>query len=312
MINRSLLRLRVVQTLFAYYSNGVNHPKSAERSILQSFQDTYDLYFQLLLLAVDVTRHAQAKIENGRNKLLPSYEDLHPNVRFAENTFVAQLEGNIDLAFRLKENKALSWTEYPEVIAELYRQITETDFYKEYMSAEVCGYEEDKKVWRKVYDRMIETDPLIEDVLENMSAYWVCDLGVVCSFVVKTIKRFDAEQGMNQPLLPMFTDAEDEEYALGLLRNAIEHHDEYQELVNEHAKNWDVERLAYMDGIIMLVAVAELMTVPTIPVNVTLNEYMEIAKEYSTEKSASFINGVLDDIVKRLKNEKKLMKVALI
>ena len=148
--------------------------------------------------------------------------------------------------------------------------------------------------------------------LENINIYWPSDLSAVCSFVVKTIKRFDAEKGANQELLPMFADHEDEEFALHIFRDTVQNHDQYKALIDEHTKNWDVDRLAFMDIVIMLVALAEIMSVPTIPVNVTLNEYMEIAKEYSTEKSAAFINGVLDDIVKRLKNEKKLMKAVLL
>ena len=312
MINRTMLRIRVVQILFAYYSSNTENPKMGEKNLVNSFQDTYDLYFQLLLLAVEITRLAQNKVEIGKSKYLPTQEELYPNTRFAENSFIQQLQENIDLAFHMKENKGISWVDYSDVVAELYKQIQQEDFYKAYMEADVVSYAEDKALWRKIFSKVIDNNPIVEETLESINIYWPSDLSAVCSFVVKTIKRFDAEKGANQDLLPMFTDSEDEEFALQILQNAIQNHDQYKAMIDEHTKNWDVERLAFMDIIIMLAAIAEIMSVPTIPVNVTLNEYMEIAKEYSTEKSAAFINGVLDDIVKRLKNEKKLMKAVLL
>ena len=291
-----MIRIRVVQVLFAYFSSNTENPKLGEKNLVNSFRDTYDLYFQLLLLAVEITRLAQNKIELGKSKYLPTQEELYPNTRFAENSFIQQLQDNIDLSFHLKENKAISWADYPDVVAELYKQIQQEDFYKAYMEADVVSYAEDKAVWRKIFSKVIDNNPIVEETL----------------FVVKTIKRFDAEKGANQELLPMFADHEDEEFALHIFRDTVQNHDQYKALIDEHTKNWDVDRLAFMDIVIMLVALAEIMSVPTIPVNVTLNEYMEIAKEYSTEKSAAFINGVLDDIVKRLKNEKKLMKAVLL
>ena len=307
-----MIRIRVVQVLFAYFSSNTENPKLGEKNLVNSFRDTYDLYFQLLLLAVEITRLAQNKIELGKSKYLPTQEELYPNTRFAENSFIQQLQDNIDLSFHLKENKAISWADYPDVVAELYKQIQQEDFYKAYMEADVVSYAEDKAVWRKIFSKVIDNNPIVEETLENINIYRPSDLRGVCSFVVKTIKRFDAEKGANQELLPMFADHEDEEFALHIFRDTVQNHDQYKALIDEHTKNWDVDRLAFMDIVIMLVALAEIMSVPTIPVNVTLNEYMEIAKEYSTEKSAAFINGVLDDIVKRLKNEKKLMKAVLL
>lgn len=307
-----MLRIRIVQMMFAYLNSGAGNARAAEKQLLQSFQDTYDLYFQLLCLPVEITRFAEQKIENAKAKYLPTEEERNPNMRFVENTFVAQLSKNVDLNFRMKDSKRISWSEADEVIAELYHQVVNSDVYKEYMEKPVVSYEDDKQVWRRLLTDVLLPNETLAETLESMSIYWSGDLEAVASFVIKTIRRFQADKEHAQELLPMFSDEEDGEYAMKVLRNVIDNLDEYRQLIDEHTKNWDVERLAYMDIVIMLVAVAEIMSVPTIPISVTLNEYMEIAKEYSTEKSAAFINGVLDNIVKKLKNDKKLIKVALI
>ena len=307
-----MLRIRIVQMMFAYLNSGAGNARAAEKQLLQSFQDTYDLYFQLLCLPVEITRFAEQKIENAKAKYLPTEEERNPNMRFVENTFVAQLSKNVDLNLRMKDSKRISWSEADEVIAELYHQVVNSDVYKEYMEKPVVSYEDDKQVWRRLLTDVLLPNETLAETLESMSIYWSGDLEAVASFVIKTIRRFQADKEHAQELLPMFSDEEDGEYAMKVLRNVIDNLDEYRQLIDEHTKNWDVERLAYMDIVIMLVAVAEIMSVPTIPISVTLNEYMEIAKEYSTEKSAAFINGVLDNIVKKLKNDKKLIKVALI
>ncbi len=312
MINRTMLRIRIVQMLFAYLKSDAENARAVEKQLLQSFQDTYDLYFQLLFLPVEITRFAQQKIENAKAKYLPTDSERNPNMRFVENTFVAQLEKNVDLNFRMKESKRISWSDNVEVIAELYALIQHSEVYKEYMAKPVVSYEDDKHVWRKLLTDVIIPNEAFCEALESMNIYWMGDLDAVASFVVKTIRRFQAENEHAQELLPMFTDEADKDFAVTVLKDAIKNLDQYRLLIDENAKNWDVERLAYMDIVIMLVAVAELISVPTIPVSVTLNEYMEIAKEYSTEKSAPFINGVLDNIVKKLKSEKKLIKVALV
>lgn len=307
-----MLRIRIVQMLFAYLKSDAENARAVEKQLLQSFQDTYDLYFQLLFLPVEITRFAQQKIENAKAKYLPTDSERNPNMRFVENTFVAQLEKNVDLNFRMKESKRISWSDNVEVIAELYALIQHSEVYKEYMAKSVVSYEDDKHVWRKLLTDVIIPNEAFCEALESMNIYWMGDLDAVASFVVKTIRRFQAENEHAQELLPMFTDEADKDFAVTVLKDAIKNLDQYRLLIDENAKNWDVERLAYMDIVIMLVAVAELISVPTIPVSVTLNEYMEIAKEYSTEKSAPFINGVLDNIVKKLKSEKKLIKVALV
>ena len=308
MINRPLLRIKVIQTLYSYYKGGGQSPFAAQKELAFSLEKTYDLYFHLLQLSVEVTRYAANRIETRRNKLRPTDEDLRPNMRFVENAFIRQLADNEQLAGRLAERK-LSWMNYPDLMKSLYEQIEATDFFLEYMQADGTDYEADKEVWRKIYRRVFLDSEELEEAVEEQSIYWADDLEVLVSFVVKTIKRFDAEAGAQQALLPMFKDEEDRRYGERLLECALKNEKEYLDLINENTLNWELDRIAFMDILVMQVALAELCNFPTIPVNVTLNEYIEISKQYSTDKSGIFINGVLDKIVNQLKADNKLMKV---
>ncbi len=311
MINRNLIRTKVVLILFSYYKNNDKTILSLEKELLFSFQKAYDLYYYLLQLAVEITRFSRQKIENGLAKLRPTYEEQNPNRRFADNRFIAQLEQNEQLNKYLETNK-LSWADHLEIVKEIAGIIAASDFYKAYMEAETCTYEDDKAIWRKIFSKIIMYNDLLDEHLEEQSIYWVNDIELVLSFIDKTIKKFEQEQGSEQPLMPMFKSEDDLDYAKKLLRTAIQNETEYQKMISEHTENWEYERMAYMDRIIMQTAIAELMAFPTIPVNVTLNEYVEIAKQFSSDNSFKFINGVLDDLVDMLKKEKKLMKAVIL
>ncbi|MDL2290258.1 transcription antitermination factor NusB, partial [Paludibacteraceae bacterium OttesenSCG-928-F17] len=242
--------------------------------------------------------------------LRPSEDDLHPNTKFIDNSFIDQLSENEQLNEYLTKHK-LSWVNYPEVIKNLYQEIVSSDFYEEYMAAPERSYEEDKEIWRKIYKRIILLSEDLDESLEEQSIYWVDDVEIIVSFVVKTIKKFDQSQGSEQELLPMFRDESDREFGTELLKASLTNADEYKEIIDQHTKNWELDRIAFMDIVIMQTALAELCNFPTIPVNVTLNEYIEISKNYSTEKSGTFVNGVLDNIVNQLKKENKLIKVVM-
>jgi N utilization substance protein B len=184
----------------------------------------------------------------------------------------------------------------------------DSDIYKEYMASETSSYEEDRELWRKIYKRIIFNNDELDQVLEDQSLYWNDDKEIVDTFVLKTIKRFDEKSGAKQELLPEFKDEEDQDFARRLFRRTILNAEYYRHLISENTRNWDLDRVALMDIIIMQIALAEILSFPNIPVSVTLNEYVEIAKLYSTPKSGSFINGTLDGIVNALKKENKLTK----
>ena len=311
MINRALLRIKIIQILYSYYKGDGQSISLAEKELFFSIEKTYELYFHLLQFSIEITHYAANKIDARRNKLRPTEEDLHPNTRFIDNRFVAQLSRNRSLQEFLKENKT-SWVNNQDAIKSIYELIVASEIYADYMSAETADYTADKDIWRKIYKKIILMNEEFSDSIEDQSIYWTDDLEIVISFIIKTIKRFDTENGVNQELLPMFKDDEDAEFASRLIKNALENETVYRQMIDQHTNNWELDRIAFMDIIIMQAALAEIMTFPTIPVNVTLNEYIEISKSFSTDKSATFINGVLDNIVKELKADNKLIKVVKI
>jgi N utilization substance protein B len=310
MINRVLLRIKIVQILYSYYKSDSKSLPVAEKELFHSIEKTYDLYYHLLQLSIEITRFSAERIETKRNRLRPTEEDLHPNTRFIDNSFILQLSKNVQFNEYLTAHK-LSWVNYPEIIKELFEELICTDFYVEYMNASTVDYAADKDIWRKIFKKVILQNENLDDSIQDQSIYWTDDIEMVVSFVIKTIKRFDASKGDEQELLPMFKDQEDIDFASKLIRSALTKGPVLREMIDVNTKNWEIDRIAFMDIIIMEVALAELLDFPTIPVNVTLNEYIEIAKTYSTEKSGTFINGVLDNIVGQLKAENKLIKVVM-
>ena len=307
MINRVLIRLKIVQIVYAYYQNGGKNLDTAEKELFFSLSKAYDLYNYLLLLMVEVTKQAERKQNAAKAKLLPSEEELNPNTKFVDNRFIAQLEVNDQLR-QFAESQKKTWENESEFVKSLCEKIMESDTYKNYMEAETSSYSEDRELWRKLYKTIIFNNEDLDQVLEDQSLYWNDDKEIVDTFVLKTIKRFEEKNGSKQELLPEFKDDEDQEFARRLFRRAILNADYYRQLISENTKNWELDRVAFMDVVIMQIALAEILSFPNIPVSVSLNEYVEIAKVYSTPRSGSFINGTLDGIVNMLKNENKLTK----
>ena len=307
MINRVLIRLKIVQIVYAYYQNGGKNLDTAEKELFFSLSKAYDLYNYLLLLMVEVTKQANKRLNAAKNKLVPTKEELFPNTKFVENRFIAQLEVNKQL-LEFSNNQKKTWENEADFVKTLCDKILESDIYKEYMASETSSYEEDRELWRKLYKNIIFNNIELDQVLEDQSLYWNDDKEIVDTFVLKTIKRFDEKNGAKQELLPELKDAEDQDFARRLFRRTILNADYYRHLISENTKNWDLDRVAFMDVVIMQIALAEILSFPNIPVSVSLNEYVEIAKLYSTPKSGGFINGTLDGIVNSLKKENKLTK----
>lgn len=307
MINRVLIRLKIVQIVYAYYQNGGKNLDTAEKELFFSLSKAYDLYNYLQLLMVEVTKQANKRLNAAKNKLVPTKEELFPNTKFVENRFIAQLEVNKQL-LEFSNNQKKTWENEADFVKTLCDKILESDIYKEYMASETSSYEEDRELWRKLYKNIIFNNIELDQVLEDQSLYWNDDKEIVDTFVLKTIKRFDEKNGAKQELLPEFKDEEDQDFARRLFRRTILNADYYRHLISENTKNWDLDRVAFMDVVIMQIALAEILSFPNIPVSVSLNEYVEIAKLYSTPKSGGFINGTLDGIVNSLKKENKLTK----
>lgn len=307
MINRVLIRIKIVQIIYAYYQNGGKNLETAEKELFFSISKAFDLYNYLLLLMVELTNYAGNKISKAKRKLVPTAADLNPNTKFIDNRFIAQLEKNEQL-MNFKENQKRTWDNEPDFVKNLCEKIMDSEVFNSYMASETSSYAEDRELWRKIYKTMIMNNEELDGLLEDQSLYWNGDKDIVDTFVLKTIKFFDEKNADKQQLLPEFKDAEDKDFASSLFRRSILNGDYYRHLISEGTRNWELKRIALFDTLIMQVALAEILTFPNIPVNVSLNEYVDIAKAYSTPKSGGFINGTLDGIVKQLRAQRKLLK----
>lgn len=307
MINRELIRIKIVQLTYAYYQNGNHNMDNAEKELLFSLSKAYDLYNCLLSLIVAVSREAHLHYDVEVARARREGKDV-PSGKFANNRFAMQLEENKQLCEYMETQKQ-SWADNIEFVRNLLSQMEQSQIYKDYIDSPEDSYEDDREVWRKLYKALIMENENLDSLLEERSLYWNDDKEIVDTFVLKTIKRFDPKNKAKQELLPEFKDEEDKDFAVKLFRATILNADQYQIFMSETSRNWDFSRLAYMDVVIMQIAIAEMMNFPNIPVSVTINEYVDLAKLYSTPKSGSYINGMLDAIAHYLADTGKMMKV---
>lgn len=294
--------------LYAYLlSKSDMRMQDALKELRKSLDKAYELYHYLLLLPVELTRLQELRIDNARNKYLPTPEDLNPNMKFVENRFVAKMRQSEMMQEFLKKTP-LSWRKNDIYLRLTLDKILNSDIYKAYMETPQSDLASDCELWKDLMKKVIFPDDELCDVLEEESVYWNDDLETIGTFVLKTIRRF-ADDGYDK-LLPQFKDEEDSRYSERLFRNAAEHESEYMALIDKFVvkDSWDTERLAFMDVVILLTAIAEVENEPSVPTKVTLNEYIEISKYYSTTKSGAFVNGILNSIINYLKKEGLLNK----
>jgi N utilization substance protein B len=278
----------------------------AENELLFSLRKSYDLYHYFLLLILELTNHHERMLDNRKHKYMPTYEELHPDMRLVNNRFVKQLSLNEDLQHYIKEYK-ISWNNDQDFLKSTLDMLLSSDLYAQYIANPDDSFEIDREFWRAAFKKLILENEFVIDFLEDKSIFWNDDMEIIGTFILKTIKRF-REEGSKQMLLPMFKDEEDRLFAVKLFRESLLHGVEIRERISRHMRNWETERVANIDMVIMQVAVAEILTFPSIPVRVSLNEYIDTAKYYSTPKSGVFINGILDAVVDELKKENRLFK----
>ena len=307
MINRKLIRIKAVQLTYAYFQNGNHNIDNAEKELIFSLSKANHLYNYLLLLIVSLTKIARKQYEVDCARAAREGSGL-PSSKFVNNKFELQLENN-DMLREFNEEQKRIWDDNIEFVRKLFLQIEQCEAYKEYLASKEDDYEADRELWRKLYRQFIQDNDDLSAVLEEISLYWNDDKDVVDTFVLKTIKRFTEKSSAKEPLLPEYKDEEDREFARKLFRACVLNADQYQRYMSEASLNWDFSRLAYMDVVIMQLAIAEMLNFPNIPVNVTINEYVELAKLYSTPRSGAYINGMLDTIARHLIETGKMYKV---
>ena len=307
MLSRRLLRIKILHALYAFFKANNDSVQKSEKELFFSIGKSYDLFHYLLLLIVDVVNYAGSRIELAKEKRMPSYEDLNPNTKFVDNKLFKQIEENADLKKYLSNTK-LSWVNYPELIKKIYQNVTQSDFYSKYMSDKNSDYETDKKIIIDIFEQIIPEEELLFQILEEQSIYWNDDIEFIISMVIKSLKKFSEKDGEHVKLPHLYKNDDDVDFVKTLFRNCIKNHESSLELIEKYSKNWDLERIAFMDILLLEMAISEILNIESIPVKVSFNEYIELAKFYSTEKSSVFVNGVLDRIINSLKENNKIKK----
>ena len=307
MISRRLLRIKALMALYAFNRREDGNLTQAETELMFSIGKTYDLYHYLLLLVLEISDIAGEKIDQALQKRMPTPEDLNPKRRFIDNLLIAQLRKN--KAFNeYISSKKLSWVNNSHIPRLLYNKMIAWDVYEEYMLSESHNYVSDKKFIVKLITVLFSESEDLQSNLEEQSIFWNDDMEYISAMVEKTLKKFKADSGENTPLMALFKNEEDEEFVKILFRKAILNQKKCSELIDKNTTNWEVERIALMDILVMQLAITEVSEFPEIPVKVTLNEYIEIAKYYCTSKSSTFVNGILDNIVKEMRDEGLFLK----
>jgi transcription antitermination protein NusB len=302
MISRRLLRIKALIALYAFNRRKDANLAQAETELMFSIGKTYELYHYLLLLVLDVADIAEEQISRALEKRIPTQEDLNPQKRFINNKVIDQLRNNIPFN-KYISSKKLSWVQYPHIPRLIHKKMMEWDFYKEYMTSDNNNYLSDRRFVIKLITELILRSEDFESNLEEQSIFWNDDLEYVSAMIEKTLRKFKVDSKEDSPLMPLFKNDDDEAFVKTLFSKAIMHSDKCSELIENNTTNWEVDRIALMDIIVMQLAVTEILEFPEIPVKVTLNEYIEISKYYCTSKSSTFVNGILDNIVKEIREK---------
>ena len=297
-----------VDTLRDYHDSQSSYAQ-AKKSLNESLEKAYELYHALLMLPVYITDMEAERIEAAKNKYCPTDEELNPNMRFVNNAFVAAIRENPDMEAYLKKHP-FSWESDYYMLKDLLDKIKQSEAYKQYMAEDETSFAKDCELWRTLLRMVVFPSDSLAEALEQRSVYWNDDLTIMGTFVLKSIKHFAAAQSEEVNLLPIYKDEEDARFGPELFLTAIKERDTYRSYIDRFVNDssWDPERLAFMDIVILVTAITELLKFPSIPMAVTMNEYVEIANYYSTPRSGQFINGVLFSIANYLKEEGKLNK----
>lgn len=305
MLNRRLLRIKVVKALFAHLQSGADNMIASEKTLLASVDKAYDLYFQILILPVELERYARQRIETAKQKKLPTFEDLHPNTKFVDNA-VIRLIANSDAVNDRVAARHLGWERHPELIRTLYTQFTASDAYKEYMLRDGQSFDDDRRILEEFFRSLEECDAL-DEVLEELSIFWCDDLSFILMMILRTLSSMRASH-TDVKVPAKFKSEDDPDFVRTLFEKSLIGYETNLAYIEKYTANWDVERIVFMDHLILDAAMTELVSFPSIPVKVTLDEWIEISKYYSTPGSSTFINGVLDRIVESLTAEGRINK----
>ena len=309
MLNRRHLRIKALQNIFAWQMTEKKDLLSARKELMQSIDSVYEMYVRMLALLSEITEYTEIDAIERSNKHFPTEEDLNPNKKLLHNAFIVLLQGNPE--FKAAVNKyQINWHADPEFIKTIYNKLKATPEYTAYLSDADNSLEGSKEIIKFIFRKIILKSQNIIQAFEDRFINWSVDKEVMQGMVAKTIKNFTSEDPFKNKLTPISADwKEDSKFVEDLFTYTLKNNNEYQALIADRTKNWESERIALMDTILMKMAICELLNFPSIPVKVTINEYLDLSKDYSTPKSNSFINGILDKILGDLKRNNSIKKI---
>lgn len=304
MLNRRYLRIKTMQTLYSYFQQDKPEIAFYEKELFKSLDKIYDLYLYVLVLFTDMHHTAHLVLEENKHKRLPTKEDLEPNLRFIENVVLVSMSNSDELKKEVS-NRKISWQSDFDLVRKLYAELRATDLYKNYMASSTPSAKEDKQFLISVATEFLYEHDLLNHLFEEKNIHWADDTYGAFSMVSRTFENFTG----SLKLVPLYKDAEDDQQFIStLFRKTIAGDKELDTMIDLKTKNWELERIAAMDVLLMKMAITEFLHVSNVPVKVSLNEYIDISKEYSTPNSKTFINGVLDKIIADLKRDNKIQK----
>jgi N utilization substance protein B len=308
MLSRRHIRIKVLQALYAFYRDDEPDAAIAIKNLNHSLQRIYDLYLHDISSIKQILLVAEERIENAPTKLQPSAEDLNPNLAFVQNRVLQLIKKNVRLN-DLLEKKGIGWRGYHDQFKKIFARVRDDQQYLRFMNLPARSFADEKKIVKYIYASYICENEFLHQYYEDEYIHWADDLDAAQMMTTKTLKTMKQTSDAYHPLVKLFKDKDDEDFGPTLFRKVVNHNDEYERLISERTKNWEADRIAIIDNLLMKMAIAEFMEFQEIPIKVTLNEYIELSKQYSTPKSANFVNGVLDKLVIDLKEKNSIVKV---
>ena len=306
MLNRRHIRVKVMQSIYALHQSQSGNLEQEEKFLFHSLENIQDLYLVMISTLTELKKMEEMFLHKSSLKHLSTPEERNPNKKFINNQVIHLLEESSHLNISIENRKIDNWQTHDDYIQLLLKAIKESDLYAKYMSNRTNNFEEDKQFVLDIFSEIIVPNEKLYDYLEDNKLTWVDDIPLVNTEIIKQLKTIKPETEVRMPRL--YKDADDKEFAKNLFRKTVLNEKELAKNYIDKTPNWDSERIAEMDTIILKMAICEFLRFPSIPVKVTINEYLEIAKEYSTPKSSIFINGILDNLVKEFQNNNTLLK----
>ena len=305
MISRRLIRIKVFKVLFSKINSGYDSVKAVENELIHSCNKSLDLYYFLMALPYELKLAAEKKIETGLQKFHPTEEEINPNRKFISNLLIDKIEDDSSI-LKYCEEKGLNWKEHRSFIKKMYTTLSASDYFASYMESGESSFAEDLKLFITFFQEELEDSEELYTILEDMSMYWVDDLAFVLNVIIKKLRSLKESSTIEHP--DVFLKDDDKEYAIKLLDASLANYDDYSALMSTYVKNWDSDRLAATDTALIVMGIAEAIAFKNIPLKVTINEFVELSKYYSTPNSRLFVNGMLDKILLSLAGEGKIEK----